>query len=52
MTNYRYACKVWGVGLEMESKVWRDEVEGVVREMMEWEKGKEVKEGGGVEGEC
>ncbi|XXG61202.1 hypothetical protein AAC387_Pa04g2916 [Persea americana] len=44
VTNCRNACQLWRVGLEMESKVRRDEVEGVVREMMEGEKGKQVKQ--------
>lgn len=43
VTNCRCACKVWGVGLEIDNSVARDEVEVLVREMMEGEKGKEMR---------
>ncbi|RWR79292.1 7-deoxyloganetin glucosyltransferase-like protein [Cinnamomum micranthum f. kanehirae] len=42
-TNCRYACTEWGIGMEIDSNVKRDEVEGVIREMMEGEKGKEMR---------
>ncbi|OAY39570.1 7-deoxyloganetin glucosyltransferase isoform X1 [Manihot esculenta] len=42
MTNSRYACTEWGVGLELE-KVERNEVEKLVKELFEGEKGKEMK---------
>ncbi|XP_073010065.1 7-deoxyloganetin glucosyltransferase-like [Typha latifolia] len=42
-TNCRYACKKWGIGLEIDSNVRREEVEGLVREVMEGEKGKEMR---------
>lgn len=42
-TNCRYACTEWGIGMEIDNDVKRDEVEGLVREMMEGEKGKEMK---------
>ncbi|RWR79288.1 7-deoxyloganetin glucosyltransferase [Cinnamomum micranthum f. kanehirae] len=34
-TKCRYACTEWGIGMEIDSNVKRDEVEGLVREMME-----------------
>ncbi|KAJ0974980.1 hypothetical protein J5N97_016945 [Dioscorea zingiberensis] len=42
-TNCHYACTVWGNGMEIENNVKRDEVEGMIRELMEGEKGKEMK---------
>ncbi|XP_058087002.1 7-deoxyloganetin glucosyltransferase-like [Magnolia sinica] len=42
-TNCRYACIHWGIGMEIDNEVKREEVEGLVREMMEGEKGKEMK---------
>lgn len=42
-TNCRYSCTKWGIGMEINSDVKRDEVEGLVRELMEGEKGKEMK---------
>lgn len=42
-TNCRYCCTEWGVGMEMNSNVQRDEVENLVRELMEGEKRKELK---------
>lgn len=42
-TNCRYACAHWGIGMEINSDVKRDEVEILVRELMEGEKGKEMK---------
>lgn len=41
--NCRYACSAWGVGLEVDGNVKREEVEAHVREMMEGEKGKEMR---------
>lgn len=38
--NCRYACTTWGIGLEISSNVKREELEGLVREMMEGENGK------------
>lgn len=38
--NCRYASTTWGVGLEIDSDVKRDGVEALVREMMEGESGK------------
>ncbi|KAK4751793.1 hypothetical protein SAY87_020591 [Trapa incisa] len=42
-TNCWYNCGEWGIGTEVDSNVKRDEVEVVVRELMEGEKGKEMK---------
>ncbi|XP_049388906.1 7-deoxyloganetin glucosyltransferase-like [Solanum stenotomum] len=41
--NCRYACDEWGVGMEIDKNVKRDEVEKIIREMMDGDKGKEVK---------
>lgn len=41
--NCRLACAEWGVGLEIENEVDRNEVGKVVREVMDGEKGKEMK---------
>ncbi|GAV60384.1 UDPGT domain-containing protein [Cephalotus follicularis] len=41
--NCRYACTTWGVGLEIDNNVTRREVEEVVREMMDGEKGMELR---------
>lgn len=40
--NCRLACTEWGVGMEIENDVKRDQVEKLVREMIEGEKGKEM----------
>ncbi|KAM0938553.1 putative 7-deoxyloganetin glucosyltransferase [Dioscorea sansibarensis] len=42
-SNCRYACKEWGVAMEIGSVVERGEVEKVVREMMGGEKGREMR---------
>ncbi|EEF32259.1 UDP-glucuronosyltransferase, putative [Ricinus communis] len=42
-TNCRYSCNEWGVGMEIDNNVKRDEVEKLVRELMEGEKGKEMR---------
>lgn len=42
-TNCRYCCIEWGIGVEIDNDVKRDEVEKVVRELMDGEKGKEMK---------
>ena len=41
-TNCRY-CTEWGIGMEIDNNVERGEVEKLVREMMEGEKGKSMK---------
>ncbi|XP_043687195.1 7-deoxyloganetin glucosyltransferase-like [Telopea speciosissima] len=42
-TNCRYSCTHWGIGAEIDNNVKRDDVERLVRELMEGEKGKEMK---------
>ncbi|XP_030442040.2 UDP-glycosyltransferase 85A5-like [Syzygium oleosum] len=41
-TNCKYICDDWGVGLEMDGNVKRDEVERLARELMEGEVGKKM----------
>ncbi|KAF7848742.1 hypothetical protein BT93_L1604 [Corymbia citriodora subsp. variegata] len=41
--NCKYICDDWGVGLEMDSNVKRDEVARLVRELMVGEVGKKVR---------
>ncbi|KAL5707547.1 7-deoxyloganetin glucosyltransferase [Ranunculus cassubicifolius] len=43
-TNCRYSCAHWGIGMEIDKNVKRDEVEILVRELMEGEKGKKMRE--------
>ncbi|KAI5385951.1 hypothetical protein KIW84_072511 [Lathyrus oleraceus] len=45
-TNCFYACSKWGVGIEIESDVSREQVEGLVKELMGGVKGKEMKKRG------
>ncbi|KAF9621326.1 hypothetical protein IFM89_019412 [Coptis chinensis] len=42
-TNSRNACVNFGIGMEIDYNVKRDDVEGLVRELMEGEKGKGMK---------
>ncbi|KAL5705209.1 7-deoxyloganetin glucosyltransferase [Ranunculus cassubicifolius] len=42
-TNCRYSCVHWNIGMEIDNNVKRDEVESLVRELMEEEKGKTMK---------
>ncbi|XP_027348399.1 7-deoxyloganetin glucosyltransferase-like [Abrus precatorius] len=42
-TNCFYACNKWGVGMEIESCVNREQVERLLRELMEGQKGKEMR---------
>jgi len=42
-TNCRFCCKDWGIGLEIED-VKRDKIESLVRELVDGEKGREMKE--------
>ncbi|KAL3736491.1 hypothetical protein ACJRO7_025438 [Eucalyptus globulus] len=42
-TICKYICDDWGVGLEMDGNVKRDEVERLVRELMEGEVGKKMR---------
>ncbi|CAN1333249.1 7-deoxyloganetin glucosyltransferase [Linum perenne] len=43
-TNCWVICNKWGVGLEIESDVKRDEIDKLVKELIDGEKGKEMKE--------
>ena len=43
-TNCRYACKDWGIGVEIDSNVKREEVEMIVNELMEGEEGKKMRQ--------
>ncbi|XP_059624780.1 linamarin synthase 2-like [Cornus florida] len=43
-TNCRYACKEWGIGMEVNPDVKRDQIEALVKEMMEGDRGKKMKE--------
>ena len=43
-TNCFFSCGKWGLGVEIDSNVRREKVEGLVRELMGGEKGKEMKE--------
>uniref|UniRef100_A0A0D9W3H6 Glycosyltransferase n=1 Tax=Leersia perrieri TaxID=77586 RepID=A0A0D9W3H6_9ORYZ len=42
-TNCRYKCTEWGIGTEIPDDVHRDEVEALIREAMDGEKGKEMR---------
>nr|XP_027095146.1 7-deoxyloganetin glucosyltransferase-like isoform X1 [Coffea arabica] len=42
-TNCWFCCTKWGIGMEIDNNVKRDEVEGLVSELMAGEKGKEMK---------
>ncbi|KAL5992462.1 hypothetical protein ACLOJK_013381 [Asimina triloba] len=42
-TNCRFACQVWGNGMEIGDDLKRENVEGAIKELMEGEKGKEVR---------
>ncbi|KAI8532236.1 hypothetical protein RHMOL_Rhmol11G0197400 [Rhododendron molle] len=43
LTNCRYACTEWGIGMKIHRDVKREEVEKLVRELMEGKKGKWMK---------
>ncbi|CAN0841963.1 7-deoxyloganetin glucosyltransferase [Linum grandiflorum] len=43
-TNCWFVCYKWGVGLEIDSDVKRDEIDGLIRELIDGVKGKEMKE--------
>ncbi|CAK9309183.1 unnamed protein product [Citrullus colocynthis] len=43
-TNCRYCCTEWGIAMEIDNNVKRNEVEELVRELMDGEKGKKMKE--------
>lgn len=42
-TNCRYMCTEWECGMEIDNDVKRDQVEKLVRELMDGEKGKKMK---------
>ena len=44
-TNCRYACNEWGIGMEIDNDINRENVKTLVRELMEGEKGKKMKKG-------
>ncbi|KAI6692095.1 hypothetical protein NL676_019805 [Syzygium grande] len=44
MTNCRYACTEWGIGMEVNQDVRREEIEALVREVMEGVGGKMMRE--------
>ena len=43
-TNSRYACIEWGIGMEIDNNVKREEVEKLINELMMGENGKKMKE--------
>ncbi|XP_031251695.1 linamarin synthase 2-like [Pistacia vera] len=43
-TNRRYACTTWGMGMEVNEDVKRDDIEALVKEMMEGERGKQMRQ--------
>jgi hypothetical protein len=43
-TNTRYACTTWEIGMEVNHDVKRDEIEALVKEMMEGDKGKATRQ--------
>ncbi|XP_010927262.1 7-deoxyloganetin glucosyltransferase [Elaeis guineensis] len=46
-TNCYFACKKWGTGMEIGGDVKRDEVEGVIKEVMDGAKGKDKRKKAG-----
>ncbi|KAH6828449.1 UDP-glucosyl transferase 85A3 [Perilla frutescens var. hirtella] len=42
-TNCHYSCQKWGIGMEIDHDVKRGEVANLIKEMMEGEKGKEMR---------
>ena len=43
-TNCRYVCTIWGIGMEVNHDVKRDEIEELVKEVMEGNKGKAMRQ--------
>jgi hypothetical protein len=43
MTNCRYACTKWDIGLEIDTDVKREEVARLVQEAMDGEKSKDMR---------
>ncbi|WOL08716.1 7-deoxyloganetin glucosyltransferase-like [Canna indica] len=42
-TNCKYVCSEWGIGVEIDADVKREEVAMLIKEVMEGEKGKKMK---------
>ncbi|KAM4118299.1 hypothetical protein ACB094_02G191300 [Castanea mollissima] len=42
--NCRYACTTWGIGMEINHDVKREEIEALVKEILEGDKGKTAKQ--------
>jgi len=42
--NCKYICSEWGIGIEIDTNVKREEVEKLVNELMVGEKGKKMRE--------
>ncbi|KAK3189079.1 hypothetical protein Dsin_028640 [Dipteronia sinensis] len=42
-TNCRFACSEWGIGMEIDNDVKREEVEKLVRELIERKKGEKMR---------
>ncbi|KAK9939554.1 hypothetical protein M0R45_016246 [Rubus argutus] len=43
-TNCHFACTNWGIGMEVNNNVKRDEIEALVKEMLEGEKGLKMRQ--------
>ncbi|XP_004289310.1 PREDICTED: UDP-glycosyltransferase 85A2-like [Fragaria vesca subsp. vesca] len=43
-TNCRFACSEWGIGMEVNNDVKRHEIEELVKEMLEGEKGRKMRQ--------
>ncbi|KAL3728727.1 hypothetical protein ACJRO7_033331 [Eucalyptus globulus] len=43
-TNCRYACTEWGIGMEVNQDVRREEIEALVQDVMEGARGKKMRE--------
>ncbi|KAI8017781.1 Linamarin synthase 2 [Camellia lanceoleosa] len=42
-TNCRYACTEWGIGMEVNHDVKRNEIVALINEMLEGDKGKQMR---------
>ncbi|KAJ4715059.1 Glycosyltransferase [Melia azedarach] len=43
-TNCRYSCTTWGMGMEVNTDVKREDIAKLVKEMMEGDKGKQIRQ--------
>ncbi|PIA31353.1 hypothetical protein AQUCO_05000022v1 [Aquilegia coerulea] len=43
-TNCRYACTIWDIGMEIDKDVKREDIQELVKEMMEGDKGKDTRQ--------